>query len=162
MESLSIGRTSHGILIRVEGRGTAVTSPTFEALVRDGLQQDYDSIVVDLTDCEYLDSTFLGCLVTLHRKSSEVQGDPFAILAPPATRTRLFHIARLDKLLHFVDQAEPLIGQAVAIELSSTGRDELGRHVADTHRALASLGGAESDKFEQIADNIERELGTSD
>jgi anti-anti-sigma factor len=161
-ERLSVGPTRNGILIRVDGRGTAVASPTFERLVKDALQRDHDSIGVDLTECEYLDSTFLGCLVTMHRKSRDVQGDPFVIVAPAAARRRLFHTARLDKVLRFVDQGEPLVGQTVDVEISSAERDEFGRHVANTHRALASLGGTEADKFEQIADSIERELGASD
>lgn len=160
-ESLSVGQTRNGILIRIDGRGTARESPTFERLVTDALQQDCDAIGVDLTDCEYLDSTFMGCLVTLHRKSRDVPGDPFVIVAAPATRTRLFHTVRLDKVLHFVDRGEPLIDGAVDIDVSEAGRSEFGRHVAQSHRALATLGGNEAAKFGQIADHIERELDDS-
>jgi anti-anti-sigma regulatory factor len=150
------------MVIRVNGRGTSVTSATFERLVADGLREGNESVVVDLTDCEFLDTTFLGCLVTMHRRSLDLPGDPFVIIAPAATRARLFHTAHLDRVLRFVEQSEPLIGEMVAVEISEAGRHELGRHVAQAHRALASLGGGEAGEFKEIADSVERDLDQPD
>lgn len=41
-------------------------------LLEDGL--DYDKIIVDLSSCDYIDSTFLGALVYSYRKIKERDG----------------------------------------------------------------------------------------
>jgi anti-anti-sigma regulatory factor len=160
-EGVSIGRTRKGIVVCVRGRGTARESPTVGQLITDALQQQPESVAVDLTQCTYLDSTFLGCLVTLQRKSESLPGDPFVIAACPETRVQLFQTRQLASFLHTVDDAPEPIGELVDIAIADTARHDFGRHVADTHRALASLGGEEAGKFEQIADHIERELNGS-
>jgi anti-anti-sigma factor len=161
--TLSIGRTDDGYVIRVDGRGTARESPTFQQLVDDSLQEGEAAVTVDLSRCTYLDSTFLGCLVTLNqhfskRQSSDKTDASFAIVAPPETRKLLFKTSHLEKVLPFVDTGPELIGEAVAIDLAETGRDEFGRHVASVHRALAALGGDQAEAFAQIAEQIEQEL----
>ena len=67
--TLTIHRTKFGYLLRLVGRGTMRESPT----VRDfacGAIEDGAEFVVDLSACEYLDSTFLGCLVLLHKHTN--------------------------------------------------------------------------------------------
>ena len=47
-------------------------------LLEDGL--DYDKIIVDLSSCDYIDSTFLGALVYSYRKIKERDGIVVLIL----------------------------------------------------------------------------------
>ena len=62
--TLQVGRTADGFLIRIQGRGTLQASPALEQFVHGSLQAN-QRIVVDLSNCDYLDSTFLGCLLKL-------------------------------------------------------------------------------------------------
>src|SRR5262249_2450828 len=64
---LKAGRTATGYLIRVEGHGTLRESDALQRFVRERLG-DADTLAVDLADCVCLDSTFLGCLLGLHKR----------------------------------------------------------------------------------------------
>ena len=59
------------------------------------------SVTLDLSPCEYLDSTFLGCLLTLHKRSVEVADTRFLVVADEGTRQRLLNPTRLDAVLQF-------------------------------------------------------------
>jgi hypothetical protein len=130
-------------------------------VVDDILHAGESSVAVDLTTCTYLDSTFLGCLVRLQRHSGDVRSDALVIVAPPDTRSRLFQTKQIEQVLHFVDSGVEPEGQTVEVALPETARQEFGRHVAEAHRALAELGGSQAKVFEQVAKQIEEELGAS-
>ena len=53
------------------GAGDDGESPTFHAFVKHILESEPVSAVVVLSGCDYLDSTFLGCLIDLHRRYGE-------------------------------------------------------------------------------------------
>jgi anti-anti-sigma regulatory factor len=158
---MSIGRTSTGYLIRVDGRGTAQQSPAFQRVIDDIMQAGDSSVAVDLTTCTYLDSTFLGCLVRLQRHSGDARSDQLVIVAPPETRSRLFQTKQIEKVLHFVDSGAEPVGETVDVPMQVTAPQDFGRHVAEAHRALAGLGGSEAKAFERVAQQIEDELDAS-
>ena len=66
-----VGRTEAGYAIRIEGRGTMRESPALQRVVRTVLDGEACAVTIDLAVCDYLDSTFLGCLVDLHRRSRQ-------------------------------------------------------------------------------------------
>jgi anti-anti-sigma factor len=158
VSGLTLGKTSDGYLIRVDGRGTAQQSPAFERVIDDILQAGDGTVAIDLTECSYLDSTFLGCLVKLQRHSGQFRSDPLVIVAPPESRKRLFQRTKIEQVLHLVDQRPQLVGETLDVAIPDTDRREFGRHVAEAHRALAGLGGSQAEVFQRIAQQIEEEL----
>src|SRR5687768_10917844 len=111
---LKVGRTGAGYCVRVEGRGTMRESPAVEEFVARSMGGDPVTVVVDLTACDYLDSTFLGCLLGLHKRFGKRAGpsaaDPgptpgprFAIAADPERRRKLLGPTRLDLVLKSTD-----------------------------------------------------------
>ncbi len=156
---LTVGRTSTGFLIALEGRGTLFQSPVFQELVERCLGEEKSKVVVTLCHCEYLDSTFLGCLVSLHRKHNTTGYVRLEIDAPPKQRSGLLHHVNLDSYLAFADSTPNLVGEPVEVELTTPDREDIGKHVEQAHRHLAELGGAEAAKFERIAQLIAGEQG---
>ncbi len=162
-----------GFLARVEGRGTMRESPLLQDFAGECLQGTASPLVVDLSACGYLDSTFLGCLVGLHRRFGG--GDPprFVVAAGPAECQRLLAPLQLHRVLTVIDEAPPT--SAVWLTLCDAGprspesdAGQLGRHLLECHRRLAELGGANEAVFgpivEQLADDlekVERRGGTS-
>jgi len=155
---LTIGRTPGGYLIGIEGQGTLLQSPAFEELVEGCLRDEDLSVAVDLSACEYLDSTFLGCLATLHLKYGCPSHTRFQIVASPEARRNLLHRSRLDCLFQPSTCPPETVGEPVEVEAASPDRRELGRHIAAAHRYLAELGGSEAERFSRIAKRIEDEL----
>lgn len=72
----AIKRTLHGeIVIEKVNLIRATMHEAFEIkeILNDDIF-DYDKIIVDLTSCDYVDSTFLGALVFSYRKIKEKNG----------------------------------------------------------------------------------------
>ena len=155
---LLIGSTDEGAVVRVVGRGTMQESLAFQAAVKACFQSSARLVVFDATECEYLDSTFLGCLIGL-QKASERCGSRFAIAASPSKRIQLFSTSSLDHYFEFVEIAPESLEILAPIDIERLQPATLGRHVAGCHQELADRGGRDSEAFQSIADRLKKELG---
>lgn len=154
-----------GVCIKVAGAGTMQESPLIHAFAERVLEQpDGGAVIVDLGACTYVDSTFLGGLVSLFKRhggkaAPAARPDRFTIYAPAPIRQTLFGTSRLDRVFSFIDHLPAVNTQSVPLEPSgSTSREELGHYIVECHRRLAELGGAEAENFGRVADAIAEEL----
>ncbi len=81
-----IGHLSDGLVIRVVGCATMRESPAFRAAVEPNL--DAGNVLFDATQCDYVDSTFLGCLIGIKKACELLSSRRFVIAACAATRIR--------------------------------------------------------------------------
>lgn len=131
------------------------------ATIRDfisGAIQDGADTVLDLNDCDYADSTFLGCIVLLHRLGTQNPGD-FSVTASDVAREKLLTALQLQRVLSFRETPPECIGSPVELPVSSLSRLEFCAHLLETHQKLAELGGPSTDAFRKIADRLAAELG---
>lgn len=159
--SVKVGRTEAGYRVRVEGDGTMRSSPAVHAFVLRSLEDpSVSGLIIDLSTCVYLDSTFLGCLVDLHKRYGAAAPPRFQVAAPPATLHRLFGTTRLDRLLKIVPAAPETVGNEVELSADENlALPELGRHLLECHRRLAEVDGPNQVAFQRIVDRLEAELG---
>jgi anti-anti-sigma regulatory factor len=158
-----VARTTAGYLARVEGRGTMRESPLLQGFATECLERGPASIVVDLSGCIYLDSTFLGCLVGLHQRFGRHNPPRFVVAAATEQRQRLLAPLRLHKVLKLIDEAPAGLGTWLTLcpqgsSPAECGREALGRHVLDCHRHLVDLGGTNEEVFGPIVEQLAREL----
>jgi anti-sigma B factor antagonist len=89
--------------VRVHGELLQETVPVLAGamapVVEDGAVR---TVVVDLSQTSFMDSTGLGTLVTLHN-SVQRRGARFRLVRPEDRVFRLFELTRLDTLFEFVD-----------------------------------------------------------
>jgi anti-anti-sigma regulatory factor len=159
---VTISPTPDGCRIDVAGRGTARESRAVRDAALRTLKTESSAVVmIDLSGCDYLDSTFLGCLLELNRAGKSA--GRFAIAAPVERRTKLLGALRLDQLIKCVDAAPPPCGERIELQFGGDAahKDEVARHVMECHRRLAELDSPMRGVFAHIADQLERELGTS-
>jgi hypothetical protein len=179
--AVHVGRTANGCCIRVEGRGTMKESPAVQEFVARTLDLDAaakpgepacgGAVAVDLSRCDYLDSTFLGCLLGLYkqyggrgaREGSPVGGagrGRFTVTAPPEKLAKLFGPTRLDKLMSAQKDPPQVTGEWVPLAVTQPvlDRRELTQHVMECHRQLAEVESPQQAAFRRIADQLEREL----
>lgn len=152
---VSIRPTDTGYLIQLTGRGTLRVSPAVRDFVS-GAMSDGAKIVLDLSQCEYLDSTFLGCLVLLHRQGQDDHA--FTVLADASARKRLLEGMRLHQLLEFTEECPPSTGDDVTLTAADLERKEFCQHLIETHEKLAELGGPRAETFRRIARQLCDEL----
>jgi anti-anti-sigma regulatory factor len=161
--AIRVAHTTAGFLVRVEGWGTMRESPTLQGFASECLEREASLLVVDLSPCDHLDSTFLGCLVGLHRRFGG--GDPprFVVAASPPQRQRLLAPLQLHRVLTLIDEA-PQAGQWLTLYPfdESSARNDLrqaGQHILECHRRLAELGGVNEAVFGPIVEQLASELG---
>ena len=147
------------MLVRIEGRGTLRESPTFQEQVQQLLAAQAESLTVDLSCCQYLDSTFLGCLAGLHKRFNRAGAVRFQVGDTLEHAQKLFAATRLHTLLPLVSPPQ-FEGESSCVVLNPAGKREVGRLSVESHRQLAELGGPEERVFRAIADQLERELGS--
>jgi anti-sigma B factor antagonist len=154
---ITVARFAQGVSVQVDGAGTMAESPVVHAFAEEILKTTTQQVIVNLSGCSYLDSTFLGGLVGLLKRHG---GEPgrFAIFAPAPRRQSLFGVSRLDKILPFVDELPPVEADLPLEARTQMSRDELGRYIVDCHRRLAELGGEQAEDFGRVADVLSGEL----
>jgi anti-anti-sigma factor len=161
--TLRVGRTASGFLVQVEGRGTLSESPALQEFAIQSLDgpSGPSTVVVDLSHCDYLDSTFLGCLVSLHHKFNRKSPHRFQVAASSDKRQKLLAPTHLHHVLDLTDVSPEPISDVLEVSRPVVPGADLGRHVMECHRRLAELGGSRASSFRSIADQLARELGES-
>jgi len=152
-----IGRVSNGLVVRLVGRGTMQESLAFRAAVERSL--DGAVVVFDATRCDYVDSTFLGCLIWAKKTCEQTAACQFVIAAAAATRIKLFSMSSLNGYFDFVDASPESVDKFVTIDIEKLDPKELGLHVMRCHELLADMGGSRAPAFKAVADRLAKELG---
>jgi anti-sigma B factor antagonist len=108
LESLGDGTR----LVAVAGEIDLHTAARFEQELQAAIQQPFERLLVDLTDCDYLDSTALHVLVRAYR-SLDGKADRLSFIVPSANLRRLFELTGLDATLHVhADRESALKGES--------------------------------------------------
>ncbi|MFA3783599.1 STAS domain-containing protein [Melioribacteraceae bacterium 4301-Me] len=75
-------------------RATLSESEELKSLVYSKIDNGYKKIIVDLTSCEFIDSSFLGALVSTLKRATKNGGDLKLVGLQPTVRA-MFELTRL-------------------------------------------------------------------
>ena len=89
-------------------RATLKESKDLKNILFDGIDIGERKIIVDLSMCEFVDSTFMGTLVVSLRKVSALNGDLKLVELHPSARS-LFELARLFRIFETFNSREEAI-----------------------------------------------------
>jgi len=144
-----------GICVQIVGKGSMHESAVVRDMVVQVLNSSPDArAVMDLTRCHYLDSTLLGCLITIHR----VAGVRWKIVAPPDVVKSVLAPTRLDTLLPITDQLPQLLGEPVLLDITPSRLSDMTQHLYDCHARLAEIEGPLQPVFAKIARQMKSDL----
>ncbi len=155
---LKVGRGEQSWICRVEGPGRVGESPAFERMVARLLDPQDARLVVDLSDCEMLDSTFLGCLAALYSRHAKGGTPRLVLFAPDDVRQRLFGASKIDRYLQFRTVKPEGDGEWMDVPITSLDERSLARHIMEAHKTLAQSGGPLAAAFAAIAQQFADEL----
>jgi anti-sigma B factor antagonist len=112
MSKILVARNASLGFVKIEGRGSFQNSGCLKAfylqLIKDGVTR----FVVDLQDCTYLDSTFLGILLGLGLKLKERGDSLLHILNASPRNLELLKNLGLDRLINIQGNGEGPAGPA--------------------------------------------------
>ena len=156
--ALRVGRTNTGYVVYVEGRGTMRESSALCDFAIGCVEDEECTLAVDLSRCDYLDSTFLGCLVSLNKRFGRPSAGRYTIVADEDRSRYLLATAHLHTVLPVEKSPPSIIAECFELRPATIEREELGRHVMECHRRLAELDGPNQAVFKRIADQLAAEL----
>ncbi len=144
-----------GVCVQIVGRGSMHESTVVRNVITKVLHCNADArAVLDLTRCAYLDSTLLGCLITIHRNA----GDRWTVVAPPDVVKSILAPTRLDSLLPIADRPPELTGEPVKLNVTPARVADMAEHLYDCHARLAEIEGPLQPVFAKIASQMRQDL----
>lgn len=159
--TISIGRTSEGYLVRVAGRGTREESPHIKRLICPALDAEPLCLAIDLSECEYLDSTFLGFLLELYKRYGLATPNRVALVRPSAACLSLFAMSGLTPIFPVRDRSPELIGDCQPAPRELLDAKEIFGHLLECHRRLAEIDGPNQQAYRLVVEQLTREQANS-
>ena len=154
---LTYAELDEATLIAARGRATWSHAETFfeaaEAVI-----EEKRALVMDLSGCEYLDSTFLG---TLFQVASEAEGAsvPLRIQGVlPSVRTWLEELSMHSVLARVSEDAVPLPRDMQRLAEARSDRTHERLRLLRAHELLARLSDANREKFQEVVDTLRSEI----
>ena len=154
---LRCGECADYTVFKIDGRGTWTDSQAFYE-VASVVADSGRSLSIDLSECSYLDSTFLGTIHELVARSNAAGGSPLLQGIRPKLR-QLFEELCMDEVLaHAEGPARPLPDELSAMTrpVDDTRRTQL--RVLRAHETLSSLSAANRDELQQVLESLRSEL----
>lgn len=152
------------VCIKLAGRANFQCSIDFKTLINHLHQQGHSRFVIDVGECQLMDSTFLGVLAGLGLKFSQQQnGSAIGSLEILNPSDRIFDMLEnlgIANLFKFVKGSAPAASELSPVEKSSasTDRAETTKTCLEAHRLLMELNPANVAKFKDVTKFLEEDL----
>lgn len=158
--SVLIARETYGYIIKVEGRANLECSPALKNFI-DSItpEENVSKIVFDLSDCKWMDSTFMGTLTILGLKSRKMN---IAVEICNADQRNLGLIRDLgiSNLFEFISnvslRADIKWENIVETQKSSDGA--VAETILKAHETLVEADSSNAPKFEGIIDLVKKDI----
>jgi len=155
------------VWVKITGRAGCTCSVDFRKLIYGLREKGWRRFVLDLTECQLMDSTFLGVLAGIGLRFSEEQaaanGNAATIeLVNPSDRVSgLLENLGVAQLFTVSHRAAPAVDDDKAVdvvEAGETNRTEMQRTSLEAHRLLIQLDPRNGSKFKDVCSFLEEDL----
>jgi anti-sigma B factor antagonist len=153
---LSVWAGDHSACIRIAGRANFTSSVDFKAVVDELLQRGCRCLVLDLTECVLMDSTFLGVLAGFGLKLSSGNGDEgrhgIELFNPSPRVTELLETLGVLHLFSTSQGAFTPPDQTQPIERTPAdpSKADVSRTCMEAHQTLMDINPANVAKFKDV------------
>ena len=109
---MSIIQEEHGdVIVEIVSlkRATMAQAEAFKKILFQDIEAGWRKIIVDLMDCEFIDSTFLGAMVISLKKVTGLGGNLLLVGIQPEVKTMLL-LTRMDRIFNMYDTKEDALG----------------------------------------------------
>ena len=146
-------------VVRISGRANCLSSVQFKEVVNGLIERGRRAFTLDLSDCQLMDSTFLGVLVGLNRSLGDAErAGGFSLYQPTEPVLVLLDnlgILELFSTAHSLGQAE----DAEPVEAGGAAdKTELTRTSLEAHRTLVGANPENEGKFKEVTRFLEEDL----
>lgn len=153
------------VCIKIAGRANFQCSIDFKTFINHLHQQGHTRFVIDASECQLMDSTFLGVLAGLGVKFSQLQqnGSPVGSLELLNPSDRIYDMLEnlgIAHLFKLVKGTLPIASELCPVEATaaSSDRTETTKTCLEAHRLLMELNPANVAKFKDVTKFLEEDL----
>ncbi len=154
--SIETSRCGEEVWIRICGRATFQMAPTLRDFVTHLDGEAVTDIRIDLSGCDWLDSTFSGTLVGLTLQSQPCDHPPIHLNSPSESCLCNLRQMRLDKLFQIESLPLPASGEWQPLAAVSVGKESLSKVIVQAHEDLASAD-PHNAHFARVAETFRRD-----
>lgn len=146
-------------MIKVSGRATFECAPALRNLAKTLENTSFSAIRIDLSQCQWMDSTFMGILAMLALRAKKTGAEIFVHNAGKQN-TELLYGLGLKKLFQFVDdEIAPVDGANVAAPAAGDSNPSSYAHtVLEAHETLMDVDEGNVQKFDKVVSLVKQDL----
>lgn len=148
---MKIGRRQQTVIFKVSGRGTIRNSPPLEKLALAALNEgEAKEIIIDLKDCLYMDSTFMGALVGINCALLK-KGDPRLIITNADDRSKhLLDNLGLSRIMELRNNSEKFETEWELVVNEPMEPNTLAKHILTAHDYLGDIDTQNQTRFGEV------------
>ncbi len=140
-----------GYLLEVAGRATMHDSHALRAFLGSTVPEVGLDLYIDLSECSFLDSTFLGHILALHKQLElGAVNSSLVLLRPSEAVMHTLTESGLVEVLSIGEVCPQRIGEFISLDLKNTDADSFARHVLECHQRLAEVPGPNQEVFKEV------------
>ncbi len=148
-------------MINVSGRATFECAPALRNLAKTLESTSFSAIRIDLSQCQWMDSTFMGILAMLALRAKKT-GAEISVHNAGKQNTELLYGLGLKKLFQFVDDAiAPVDGANVTDSAAASGSSNPSSYahtVLEAHETLMDVDEGNVQKFDKVVSLVKQDL----
>jgi anti-sigma B factor antagonist len=159
--SLSVCVRDHVACVRVTGQAKFRAATDFKNLLLQLQKDGCTDIVLDLTQCPLMDSTFMGVMTFMERqcRAARAEGRPCSLKLYHPSERILEALANFEILSSFtVIQDPPQFGSFQRIEDGKPSRVEMTRTCFEAHKELMETNEDNARRFRDATEFFEKNL----
>jgi hypothetical protein len=152
-EAIYYKETADAVYVKATGHVTALVCPPLKARIFSRLDRDppVERVAMDLSECEYMDSTFLGLIVgTQKRYSAGAPASPRRVVSLFGVNDACRGLLRTIGVIGLVDLVDGAAGSPQDMERLDGGERASARFLLDAHEELSDLSAENRKRFSAL------------
>jgi anti-sigma B factor antagonist len=145
--------------VKINGRANFSSSMDFRTALNDLREKGYHYFVLDLSECQLMDSTFLGVLAGFGLKMNTGQdGSGIELLNPNARLSELLESLGVIHLFKVTQGAPGCTGETQPVVPGNPSRVEASRACLEAHQTLMKINPDNVAKFKDLTQFLAEDL----
>ncbi len=161
--SIQVATVNNTVCVKLIGRANFASSIDFKRLIKDQAAKGFDRFIVDLSECQIMDSTFLGMLAGLGLRMGEENAPPekrpIELLNPTERVTDLLDNLGVTQLFNIVEGAEAGDVQFVDVATpANASKLDMSKNCLEAHQILMEVNPDNVARFKDVTRFFEEEV----
>lgn len=152
---LTISNRNTVYTVKVSGRATFECAPPLRNLAKSLEKELFSLLIVDLAECTWMDSTFMGILAMLGLRAKKVDA-PMEIYGASDQNRELLLGLGLKKLFVFKSGSPSCEGGEVVTGNANSAPDA--QTVLDAHKTLMDVDESNVGRFGKVVDMVQKDI----